>query len=51
MSYHWQTIAAYAPMEAVVKTIRCSGFESVICRSELDLFRCYSARKPAQRPA
>lgn len=51
MSYHWQTIASYGPTEAVVETMRSCGFESVMCRSELDLFRCYSARKPDLRPS
>ncbi len=48
MSYHWQTIATYGPMEAVLQTLRSCGFESVSCKSELDLFRCYSAQKPAR---
>ena len=46
MSYHWQTIAAFAPVEAVLNTIQRSGFESGQCASELDLFRFFSARKP-----
>jgi demethylmenaquinone methyltransferase / 2-methoxy-6-polyprenyl-1,4-benzoquinol methylase len=46
MSYHWQTIAAYAPVEAVLNAIQLCGFESSRCASELDLFRFFSARKP-----
>lgn len=46
MSYHWQTISAYAPVEAVLHMIRQSGFEQEGCASELDLFRFFSARKP-----
>jgi demethylmenaquinone methyltransferase/2-methoxy-6-polyprenyl-1,4-benzoquinol methylase len=47
MSYHWRTIARYVPMDAVLQSIRGCGFESAVCASELDLFRFYSARKPA----
>jgi demethylmenaquinone methyltransferase/2-methoxy-6-polyprenyl-1,4-benzoquinol methylase len=46
MSYHWQTIASYAPVEAVLQMIRHCGFESETCASELDFFRFFSARKP-----
>jgi demethylmenaquinone methyltransferase / 2-methoxy-6-polyprenyl-1,4-benzoquinol methylase len=46
MSYHWQTIAAYAPVGAVLNAMQLSGFESSRCASELDLFRFFSARKP-----
>lgn len=46
MSYHWQTIAAYAPVEAVLQMMRQCGFEQEACASELDLFRFFSARKP-----
>jgi demethylmenaquinone methyltransferase / 2-methoxy-6-polyprenyl-1,4-benzoquinol methylase len=46
MSYHWQTIATYAPVEAVLHMIQHCGFESGHCASELDLFRFFSARKP-----
>jgi len=47
MSYHWQTIASYAPVEAVLQMIRHCGFESERCASELDFFRFFSARKPS----
>ncbi len=46
MSYHWRTIAAYAPVEAVLQMMQHCGFESGRCASELDLFRFFSARKP-----
>ena len=46
MSYHWQTIASYAPVEAVLQMIQHCGFESERCHSELDFFRFFSARKP-----
>jgi len=46
MSYHWQTIAAYAPVEAVLHMMRQCGFEQERCASEFDLFRFFSARKP-----
>jgi len=46
MSYHWQTIAAFAPVEAVLHMMQHCGFESARCASELDLFRFFSARKP-----
>ena len=46
MSYHWQTIATYAPVEAVLQMMRHCGFESEGCASELDLFRFFFARKP-----
>ena len=46
MSYHWQTIASYAPVEAVLHMMQRCGFESERCASELDLFRFFSARKP-----
>jgi demethylmenaquinone methyltransferase / 2-methoxy-6-polyprenyl-1,4-benzoquinol methylase len=47
MDYHWQTIAAYAPPEAVQETMRQAGFRSVTCASEFDFFRFYSGQKPA----
>jgi demethylmenaquinone methyltransferase/2-methoxy-6-polyprenyl-1,4-benzoquinol methylase len=46
MSYHLQTIAAFAPVEAVLHMMQQCGFESTRCASELDLFRFFSARKP-----
>jgi demethylmenaquinone methyltransferase/2-methoxy-6-polyprenyl-1,4-benzoquinol methylase len=46
MSYHWRTIATYAPVDAVLHAIQQSGFESGRCASELDLFRFFSAQKP-----
>lgn len=46
MSYHWQTIAAYAPVEAVLHMMQQCGFVQERCASELDLFRFFSARKP-----
>jgi hypothetical protein len=46
MSYHWRTIASYAPVDAVLQMIRHCGFESERCASELDFFRFFSARKP-----
>lgn len=46
MSYHWQTIAAYAPVEDVLQMMRQCDFEQVCCASGLDFFRFFSARKP-----
>jgi demethylmenaquinone methyltransferase/2-methoxy-6-polyprenyl-1,4-benzoquinol methylase len=47
MAYHGRTIASYVPLDAVLQALRGCGFEAADCASELDLFRCYSARKPA----
>ncbi len=46
MAYHWQTIAAYAPPEAVLDAMRQAGFEAAACASEFDFFRFYSGQKP-----
>ena len=46
MDYHWQTIAAYAPPEAVLDAMRHAGFQAATCASELDFFRFYSGQKP-----
>ena len=48
MAYHWQTIAAYAPPEAVLEALRRTGFQNVACASEFDFFRFYSGQKPRQ---
>ncbi len=45
MDYHWQTIAAYAPPEAVLETLRQAGFQAPSCASEFDFFRFYSGQK------
>jgi demethylmenaquinone methyltransferase/2-methoxy-6-polyprenyl-1,4-benzoquinol methylase len=49
MSYHWRTIAAYAPPAAVLGAMRGCGFESTQCASELDLFHCYTGKKPENK--
>jgi demethylmenaquinone methyltransferase/2-methoxy-6-polyprenyl-1,4-benzoquinol methylase len=46
MAYHWRTIAAYAPVGAVLHTVRQCGFAEECCTSEFDLFRFFSAHKP-----
>jgi demethylmenaquinone methyltransferase/2-methoxy-6-polyprenyl-1,4-benzoquinol methylase len=46
MDYHWQTIAAYAPPEAVLEAMRQAGFKETACASEFDFFRFYSGQKP-----
>ena len=46
MAYHWRTIAAYAPVGAVLRMMRQCGFAEECCASEFDLFRFFSARKP-----
>jgi demethylmenaquinone methyltransferase/2-methoxy-6-polyprenyl-1,4-benzoquinol methylase len=46
MDYHWQTITAYAPPEAVLTAIRQAGLDGAICVSEFDFFRFYSGLKP-----
>ncbi len=47
MDYHWQTIAAYAPPEVVLASMRQAGLEGANCASEFDFFRFYSGQKPA----
>lgn len=47
MRHHWLTIAAYAPPEAVLHTMRQAGFQAAICTSEFDFFRFYSGHKPS----
>ena len=46
MLYHWETIASRAAPETVMKAISTTGFRSVDCWTDLDLFRCYVGRKP-----
>ena len=46
MDYHWRTIAAYAPPEAVLDAVRLAGFHNATCASELDFFRFYTGQKP-----
>lgn len=46
MDYHWRTISAYAPPEAVLDAMRRAGFQNASCASELDFFRFYSGQKP-----
>ncbi|MBU6448404.1 MAG: class I SAM-dependent methyltransferase [Rhodospirillales bacterium] len=46
MDYHWRTIAAYAPPEAVLNSMRHAGFQNATCASELDFFRFYTGQKP-----
>jgi demethylmenaquinone methyltransferase/2-methoxy-6-polyprenyl-1,4-benzoquinol methylase len=48
MRYHWQTIVNYMPPEAVTATMTAAGFESVRRWTELDLFHCYTGRKPGE---
>lgn len=47
MDYHWQTIAAYAPPEAVLESLSQTGFQAPSCVSEFDFFHCYSGQKPS----
>lgn len=42
MDYHWRTVAAYAPPDAVLGIMRQAGFRSVLCVSHFDFFRFYS---------
>jgi demethylmenaquinone methyltransferase/2-methoxy-6-polyprenyl-1,4-benzoquinol methylase len=46
MDYHWQTIATYAPPEAVLDSLRQVGFQAPTCASEFDFFHFYSGQKP-----
>lgn len=45
MQYHWQTILNYMPPDVVMHVMRDSGFDSVTCKSYLDLFHHYTGRK------
>lgn len=46
MRYHWETIVKCVPPEAIKRAMRDAGFQDVACRTELELFGCYVARKP-----
>jgi len=46
MQYHWRSILDYLPPDAIVQVLNDGGFESVSCKSYLDLFHHYSGRKP-----
>ena len=46
MRYHWETIVKCVPPEAIMRAMRDAGFQDVACRTELELFGCYIARKP-----
>lgn len=45
MRYHWETIVNYVSPETVMRAMRDSGFHSVDCWTEFDLFRCYIGHK------
>jgi len=47
MRYHWDTIVSYLPPEAVLAALRDAGFDAGECWTELDLFHCFRARRPA----
>lgn len=47
MLYRWETILGRAPPQAVMDAVLVTGFRNVVCRTDLDLFRCYVGRKPA----
>ena len=45
MEYYWETIEGCVPPEIILDAMRASGFGELQCKTELDLFRCYSGRK------
>lgn len=45
MHYHWATIVKCVPPEVIMSAMRNAGFQEVECRTELELFGCYIARK------
>lgn len=51
MLYHWETIVSRAPPETVMNAMSKTGFRRVDCWTDLDLFRCYVGRKPADAHA
>jgi demethylmenaquinone methyltransferase / 2-methoxy-6-polyprenyl-1,4-benzoquinol methylase len=46
MRYHWETIVKCVPPRAIAQAMRESGFREVNCQTDLDLFQCYTGRKP-----
>lgn len=46
MRYHWETIVNYMQPEAVMQALAESGFTAVERWTELDLFHCFTGKKP-----
>lgn len=46
MGYHWDTIEACVPPEAILAGLRDAGFVEVECEVVLGIFRAYRARRP-----
>lgn len=45
MRYYWDTIENCLPADAIMDALRRSGFASIDCRTDFDIFRTYTARK------
>ena len=45
MRYHWETIETCVPADIILDALHASGFKNVTCKVDLDLFRCFTARK------
>lgn len=49
MRYHWDTIEACVPPDAVMQALRGAGFVEVVRDVELGIFSAYRAGKPSNR--
>ena len=47
MRYYWDTIDGCVPAEEIVRCLTAAGLDGAVCKTELGLFRAYSAVRPA----